>query len=63
MQRQQYGLLQRPAEPSRRQAKRPTAAGTTIISRGIDVPRQYRADAVVERIAGREHANRPAAMA
>ena len=62
VQRQQHRLRQRPAEPRRGQRKGRRRRHDDHLAR-IDVPRQHRADAVVERIAGREHADLPAAMA
>ena len=50
-------------QPSRAAARlKADGAGTTVISRRVDAPRQHRADAVVERIARGEHADLPAAM-
>ena len=62
MQREQHGFRQRPAEPRRGQAERRRRRHNDHLLR-IDVSRQHRADAVVKRIAGGEHADLPAAIA
>ena len=50
-------------QPSRAAARlNEDGAGSTSISVGVDMARQQRADAVEERIAGRQHADRPAAL-
>ncbi len=60
--REQHGLRQRPAEPRRGEAEGRRRRHDDHLAR-IDVARQHRADAVVERIARGEHADLPAAMA
>ena len=62
VQRDERRLRQRPAEPRRGQAEGRRRRHAPRISCGRDVARQHRADAVVERIAGGEHADLPAAM-
>src|SRR5271168_204762 len=62
MHREQFRLRQRPAEPRRRETERGGCRHNDHFA-GIDTARQYRANAVVKRIAGRQYANLPAAMA